>query len=136
MENGIPAVLPALVGQAVFAFPVIFDKAVAVAVAIFVDPGQRRLDIGPQRADGFLVAGAVEIARRQQHEQRRGIDAAVIAAERHFAQIGHFAGAHLMQDLARLGIGGGVEFGRLGGGQILQHALGQRRDRSTASPAR
>src|SRR5581483_11912996 len=34
MHDGIAGILPALIGQAVLADPVIFDKAVAVAVAI------------------------------------------------------------------------------------------------------
>jgi len=115
--------------------PVIFDKAVAVAVTIFVNPGQRRHDIGPQRADGFLVAGAGEIARRQQHEQGRGIDAAIIAAERHFPQHRHFAVAHFMDDLARLGIGGVIHFGRLGDGEELQYAPRQRGSSHSISSA-
>ena len=58
-------------------------------------------------------SGALEIGAGQQHEQRRGIDAAIIAAERHFAELGHFAVPRFMQDLARLGVGGGVVIRRL-----------------------
>ena len=42
------------------------------------------------------------------HEQRRRIDAAVIEAERHLAQRRHLAAAHLVQDLAGLGVGRGI----------------------------
>src|SRR5690606_25348485 len=47
---------------------------------------------------------------------------AVIAAEWHLAQLRHFAIPHLVQDLARLGIGSGVHFRRLVGREMEQHA--------------
>ncbi len=73
------------------------------------------------------IAAALQIGAGQHDEERRGIDAAVITAERHFAQLGHFAVTHLVQDLAGLGVGGGIEGGRLVGGKMQQDAARQRR---------
>ena len=78
----------------------------------------------------------------QQHEQRRRIDAAVILSERNLAQRGHFAAAHLVQDLAGFGVGERIEFLGLEISEPLQHALGdariepqhlQRRDQPVAA---
>ena len=52
-----------------------------------------------------IVAGALGVEAGEQHEQRRRIDAAVVEPERHLAQRRHLAAAHLVQDLARLGVG-------------------------------
>ena len=45
MEDGIMAVLPALILQALVGQTAIFDKSVAIAVAMRVDPAERRIDI-------------------------------------------------------------------------------------------
>ena len=124
VEDRIVAVLPALVDQPGVALAAVLDEAVAVAIARLVHPAQRRQDVRPQPAHGLDVVGAFEIGARQHDEQRRGIDAAVVVAERHLAQQRHLALAHLVQDLAGLGVG------RLVGGlglvarQVAQHAAG------------
>jgi hypothetical protein len=66
---------------------------------------QRRFDRGPQFGKRRLVAGALDVEAGEQDEKRGRIDAAVILRERHLAQRGHLAAAHLVQDLARLCIG-------------------------------
>src|SRR5690606_5933085 len=43
MKDGIVAVLPALVGEAPGGLPEIFDEAVAVAIAVALDPADGRL---------------------------------------------------------------------------------------------
>ncbi len=52
---------------------------------------------------------ALEIGAGEHDEQRRAVHAAVVAAERNFAEFGHLAVAHFVQDLAGLGIGLGVD---------------------------
>ena len=47
MEDRVKRVFPSLIGKAAVRFAVILDKAVAIAVAVLVDPEQRRLDAGP-----------------------------------------------------------------------------------------
>ena len=122
MEDAVMAVLPALILQALIGQPAIFDKAVAIPVAMLVDPGERSLDLRHDAVQKADVAGAVEIGPGQHDEKRRGIDAAIIMAEGHLAQLGHFAAANLVQDLAWLRIGGGIEAGGLMRGEIAQHA--------------
>ena len=134
MHDGIGAVLPALVDETVERFPVIFEKAVAIGIAKAAHPADRRLDMGPDPPDELEVAGPLIIARRQQDEERRGIDAAVVMREGNLAQRRHFAAACLMQDLAGLGIGRRVERDRLMGGEIAQGARGEPRDRATDTP--
>ena len=102
MENRVVRILPSLIREAVLGLAVVFDEAVAVAIPVAIDPSQRGFGIRPQRAHRLEIAGADEIFAEQQHEQRRCIDASVVASERHFAQIGHLAVAHLVQDLCRV----------------------------------
>ena len=59
----------------------------------------------PQAADEVEVAGALQVGAGQHQEERRRIDAAVVAAERHLAERRHLAAASLVQDLAGLGVG-------------------------------
>ena len=68
VEDCVVGVLPALVGEAGFAGAAIFDEAVAVDVAGAINPVQRRLDIGPKLAQGFDVAGMLDIEPGQQYE--------------------------------------------------------------------
>ena len=123
MEDGVLGILPALVGEPLLGRAVVFDEAVAVGIAGPVDPGERGLDGGPQIHDGGVVAGALGIETRQHDEQRRGIDAAVIKAERHLAQGCHLAFAHLVQDLSRLRVRGRIVGLGLERGEAPQHAL-------------
>ena len=113
MENRVVRVLPTLIRETILGLAVIFDEAVAVAIPISIDPLQRRFDIRPQQPHRIEVAGAVEIFAEQQHEKRRRIDAAVVAAERYLAQIRHFAVTHLVQDLSWLGVALGLDGARL-----------------------
>ena len=136
VEDGVVGVLPALVHQAVGRLPLVLDEAVAVAVAVAVDPAQGGLDVGPERLDERPVAGALVVGAGQQDEQRRGIDAAVVAAEGHLLQRRHLAVAGLVQDLARLGVLLGDHLRRLGGGQVRQHAPAQARAAATGTPGR
>ena len=138
-------VLPALVGETLLVGALVFDEAVAVEVAGAVHPAQSRLDRRPQFLDRFIIAGALRIEPGEQDEERRGIDAAVIEAERHLAQRRHLAAAHLVQDFPRLRVG--ERIGGLGliGGEPAQHAARdvrappqhlQRRDQAVAAERR
>ena len=122
VEDGVVGVLPALIGQALLGGAIVFDEAVAVGIAGAVDPGQRRFDVRPQRRDGLVVAGPLGIEAGEHDEQRRRIDAAVIEAERDFAERRHLAAAHLVQDLAGLRVRGGIVGGGLERGEPAQHA--------------
>ena len=67
------------------------------------------------------IAGAFEICARQQDEQRRRVDRAVIAAKGNLAGRRHLAAARFMQYLSRLGIA--LRAYALHGVQILLSSL-------------
>ena len=100
----------------------VLHEAVAVAVAVAVAPRQGRLDLGPDRLDRREVAGALVISAGQHDEERRRVDRPVIFAERHLAEVGHLPMPRLVQDLARLRVGGGIDRLRLRRREIAQHA--------------
>src|SRR6202042_2509297 len=81
MENRIEGILPSLIREALLGLAMIFDEAVAVAVAVMIDPGERCLGVRPQRAHRLKIAGAPKILSEQQQEEGRGVDAPVVAAE-------------------------------------------------------
>ena len=100
MEDGVVGVLPALVQQAAVGLPLVLHEAVAVPVAIAVDPVQGGLDMGPEGRDERTIAGTLIVDAGQQDKQRRGIDAALIAAKGYLLQRRHLAVAGLGQDFA------------------------------------
>ena len=71
MEDRIVRILPSLIGKTLLGGAHVLDETVAVGIAWAVDPIERRLDVRPQRGDGFGVAGALGIKAREKHEQRR-----------------------------------------------------------------
>ena len=105
MEDRVVAVLPPLIGQALSGSPLVFDEAVAVPIAVAFDPVVSRLDMRPQLADGFDIACPLEIFSGEHDEERGRIDAAVVAAEWNFAQIGHLPVARFVQNFSRLRVG-------------------------------
>jgi hypothetical protein len=121
VEDGVTTILPTLVDQPVTRRSSIFDKAVAIAVAIPINPFERRLDMRPESPNCLEIAGAFKIGACQHDKKWRRIDAAVVAAERHLAQAGHFAVTRFMKDFAWLGVGAGVDGGGLSGRKVRQH---------------
>src|SRR5690606_3900442 len=77
--NGIVRVLPALIVKSRGLFTGVLDQAVAIDVAIVVDPAQGRFDVRPEIGHGFPVARPPEIAAGKHDEERRGVDAAIVA---------------------------------------------------------
>ena len=104
MKDRVAGVLPALVHEAAVAPPPVLDEAIAVRIAVLVDPFQRRQDVGPDRIQRGAVGGVLPVQAGEHDEQRRRVDGAVVATERHFAQRGELALARLVQDLAGLGV--------------------------------
>ncbi len=103
----------------------VFQEAVAVGVAGTVHPPQRALDVGPDAAREGQVTGLAVVVGGKADEERRGVVAAVVAAERDLTGAGHLAAPHLVQDLARLGVVGGILPVGLLGRQVREDALGQ-----------
>ena len=120
-------VLPSLVDEPVRRLPRVGDEAVGVARRARVEPGERPLDVRPDRLDEGEVRGALVVSARQRDEQRRRVDAAVVAPEGYLAERGHLALARLVENLARLGVLRGIGLGRLRLGQEREHPAGERR---------
>src|SRR5262249_11656877 len=59
MEYVIEGILPALVREPFIRGAVILNEAVAVLIGGAVDPGQRGFEVGPDRADGLVIAGSL-----------------------------------------------------------------------------
>ena len=82
----------------------VLDEAVAVAVAVRVDPVERRLDVRPD-AERWSRGRRCARGRRRPASRRAASNRRCrSSAERHLAELGHLAVAHLVQDLARLGV--------------------------------
>jgi hypothetical protein len=122
VKDRILAVLPGLVGKAGRFAPGIVEKSVAIGIAGAVDPRHGGLQRRPERPDELQVACAVGIGTRQDDEQRRGVDAAVILPEGQFVARRHLALAGLVHDLAGSGIAEGGNLLRLMLGEERQHA--------------
>jgi hypothetical protein len=72
MEDGVVAVFPRLGDQLFLGQSSISNEAVALAVAMFVDPGQHRFDIREKTTDDHTIARPFEIFAGQHHEQGYG----------------------------------------------------------------
>ena len=125
VADAVPAVLPALVGQAPVGRPVVLDVAVAVGVAEVLDPldGPRR--VGQQLVDQLAGHAPAPHLAEQHDEERGGVGRAVVDAPAAERERGGVAEAHLVEDAARLLLVAGVDLGALEPGQGLQHPAGQ-----------
>src|SRR5262252_7284608 len=79
----------------------------------------------PQMIEQSEVAGKVEICAGEHKKKRRAVDAAVIAAKRNFAEVGHFSTAGFVEDLSWLSLVLVIHFGCLRRSQKLQDSLGE-----------
>ena len=100
--DAVPRVPPALVAEALRRARRVLDVAVAVAVAVLVDPVERGERVVPAGAHERVVAGPAPVLGEQDQPQRRGVGGAVVRAVRLLAEQGQLAAAELVQDLARL----------------------------------
>src|SRR5713101_9846034 len=105
-----------------FRSPSIFYEAVAIGVAVMINPCESALDVRPNRLNECEVTRAPVVSAGKDDEKRRCVDATVIALERNLAQDGHLTRARLVKDLARLSVLLGVLHVRLRGSQVCQDA--------------
>ena len=120
-------ILPALVAQSSLGGAPIPQKTIDAGRLSLLNPGHGGIERRQQGVDKGQLAGARQVIGRQNHKQRGGIDAAVVASEGHLCQGDHLAVAGLVQDLARLGVAGTVKPRRLVLRQKTQHTPGQAR---------
>ena len=117
MADRVARVLPALVEQPGRRAPLVLDEAVAVAVAVRVDPLERGERVRPERADEVEVAGPAVRLVEEDQPQRRRVDRAVVRPVRELPGPGQLADAQLVEDLARLHVPVRIVLGRLPVGQ-------------------
>ena len=127
IEDRVTRIFPSLLHQAVICLSRIFDKSVAVAIAINVDPFKSSKNVRPDFAEKLGVGSSFVVGRGEQNKQRRAVDSAVVAAERHFAKAGHLSLAHLVKNLPGIRISRSIVTRGLGRGQIGQNAFRHRR---------
>src|SRR4051794_29818372 len=125
MKNRVVAVLPALVDQARLRASRVVEEAVQAAVQTALDPGSGLKQVRPDLIHQRRIPGALLIGSGEHYKERRTVDSAVVLLEGHLLQYGHLAAAHLVHDLARLGVAKGRFLVRLGARQKAQYAGGQ-----------
>jgi hypothetical protein len=97
----VAGVLPRLVLEAALGASLVLDEAVAVAVAVLVDPPQRReRRLLHLAREGGVVGPAPDLGEKDEEERSR-VDAPVVAVE---PLQGALAPPDLVHDLARLGV--------------------------------
>ena len=121
-ELRVARVLPGLVDEPAGGAAPVLDEAVAVEVAVAVDPlerAQRRL---AQVADEPGVVGPAPDLGEEDEVERRRVDGAVVAGE---PGLGALAVPNLVDDLAGLGVGVRVVLARLQLGEHRERVLRQ-----------
>src|SRR5262245_21019788 len=101
MENRIMGVFPALLNQPCWRMPRVLNESISIDIAVLVDPIERALNIRPDLLDEGKITGAPVVRAGEHDKQRRGIDTAVIPAERNLTCGRQFSFSRFMQDLAR-----------------------------------
>jgi hypothetical protein len=102
---GVARVLPGLILEPARCAALVLDEAVAVPVAVLVDPGERLQRRVPERAHERGVVGPAPDLREQHQVERRRVGGPVVRAE---PVLRSLAGTQLVDDLARLGVHVGV----------------------------
>ena len=125
MHDRVPGIFPALVHQTLGRAALVFDKPIAVEIAMRVNPFQRAVGMGKHVLYQLLIGGPVESLTEQDEPQRCGICRAIIRAKRHLSRPRHLAFAIFMQNLARLFIAPIVLFLSLMEGQHAQRLGGK-----------
>src|SRR5437016_4746021 len=101
MKDRVIGVLPSLLNQASIPMCRVLNKAIAVRIAILIDPLKRSLDVGPNLFNQMLITGAPIIFTCKHDEERGGIHRTVVAGERNLLQIRHLSVPQFMKDLSR-----------------------------------
>jgi hypothetical protein len=107
---GVAGVLPRLVREAQVDHAAVLDEAVAVSIPVAIDPFERQQGGLAQALGERRIVRPAPRLREQDEVERRRVDRAVVARE---PRLGAAALAHLVDDLAGLGIDGRVHLVRL-----------------------
>ena len=121
VEDRILRILPPLLNQANRRTSGIFDEAVAVAIAVAVDPIKGALDVWPESPEKREISRAFVVGAGKHDEQRRRVDAAVVLPKRHFVKARHLAVARLVKNLSGLGVVRLIDAIGLPRSEVFQH---------------
>ncbi len=124
-SDGIDGVLPALVEQSGGGATLVFDKPIAIAVAVLVDPAQGCEHVGPKPLDQRVVTGPVVGLSEQDQPEWRRIHRPEVGREGQLTRARHLAAAELVEDLAGFRVAPRVHRDGLPRGELLECVDGQ-----------
>src|SRR5579875_3696800 len=104
MKNGIIGILPALLNQTLGGAARIFDKPIAIHIAVPINPLKSPQDVRPDLSDERQISRATIIRSGQHHKQRRGVNTPVVATKRHLLESRHLPLPDLMKDFSRFSV--------------------------------
>ena len=113
MVHCIVGIFPSLVAQTTLGRTAVPQKTILLTGFRLADPGHRRIQGRFQLGNKGLVCSALQVIAGQDQKQGCGVDAAVVLGEGHLPERRHFSQAGFVQDLAGLGITGGIEMAGL-----------------------
>src|SRR5664280_3329658 len=125
VKDGVVGIPPALVAQPVWRAPFVLQETVAITVAAAIHPCERGPHVRPELLCKRTISGALVIGAGEDDEERRRIDAPVIAAEGNLAERGNLSLPRFVQDPARLRLLSRDDFHRLRGGEVGEDAFRQ-----------
>ena len=103
VKDRVERIFPTLIGKPLFSSAPILGEAVIIDVGRAIDPIQGRFNHRPQFGEQSVITGALRVQSREQNKQGRGIDAAIIKAERNLLQRGCLAATQRRGEWAILG---------------------------------
>src|SRR5262245_39937150 len=124
MKYGIQRIFPSLMDEPAFRAAAVLYEPIAIEIPRAINPLQGKHNIRPNLRDKGLIARPFVIGSGQHNEQRRRIDAAVVAAVRNLVEGRHLSIACFIQNFANLCILLRENLPRLGRRQIGQNTLG------------
>jgi hypothetical protein len=122
-QDRVPRVLPALVVEPAGRAPAVLEEAVAVEVALLLDPAHCGASVLFESADEFAVPCPQVVLVEQNEEERGRIVRAVVGRVRSVAEHCQFAAPPLVQDLSGLGVAKVVALDRLQFRERLERRL-------------
>src|SRR6516225_12219726 len=100
----------------------VFNKAISVAIAVFINPIICSEQVRPDAANELKIRGALIVSGCEHKKQRRGVDGSVVSLERDLFEFRHLSLSYLVQNLAWFRIVLRTEVGRLCFRQVKENA--------------
>src|SRR5919197_472703 len=123
IDNGIPRILPSLIGQPLVRSALVLEIAIAVAISVRRHPCQGLFDRRSELMKEIQIASPGGVPAEQDQKEERRINGAIIGSLWDLMQPSHLTDAELMQDLARLLVPPGINRASLIACQETQRVL-------------